>query len=119
MIETTTDTRISKLEIEISALREKVGFFTIIYDKFDTTLEKLQEMVESRRDDTKDDLKDVYSKIEGVQTKIMYEIESMREEMKRQHEVENKKIDDLNKWRWLVMGGAAVIGWILSKVAHV
>ena len=27
-----------------------------------------------------------------------------------------QKIEDLNKWRWLVMGGAVVVGWLLSKM---
>ncbi len=30
--------------------------------------------------------------------------------------VVKQKIEDLNKWRWIVIGGAAVVGWILSKV---
>jgi hypothetical protein len=40
----------------------------------------------------------------------------MREDMSRQHEVENKKIEELNRWRWIVLGGAAVVGWIISKL---
>ena len=43
-------------------------------------------------------------------------LKAMREDMAKQHEIENKKIEDLNRWRWIVMGGAAVIGWIFSKV---
>jgi hypothetical protein len=46
----------------------------------------------------------------------MDEIKALRQEMKLHHEVEKQKIEDLNKWRWLVMGGAVVIGWILSKL---
>jgi len=40
----------------------------------------------------------------------------LREEMAAQHEIEKQKIEDLNKWRWIVIGGAAVVGWILSRV---
>ena len=111
------EVRVAKLEQEVAAMREKTSFFSVIYEKFDTTLEKLEEMIEHRRNDTNDDLKDVYRKIEDTEVKIMSEIEKMRTDMKEQHRIENKKIDDLNRWRWIVMGGAAVIGWILSKFA--
>ena len=47
---------------------------------------------------------------------ILDEIKAMREDMAKQHDIENKKIEELNRWRWIVMGGAAVIGWIVSKV---
>jgi hypothetical protein len=43
-------------------------------------------------------------------------MKSLREEMAAQHAVEKQKIEELNRWRWLVMGGAVVIGWILSKL---
>ena len=43
-------------------------------------------------------------------------VQNLKNEMARQHEKENSKIDDLNKWRWLVMGGAGVLGWIFAKV---
>ena len=111
------ESRLAKIEVELAAMREKTSFFTVIYEKFDTTLEKFETMMEDRRSDINDDLKDVYRKIEDVENKIMSEIEKMRQDMKDQHRIENKKIDELNRWRWIVMGGAAVIGWILSKFA--
>lgn len=114
---TDVEIRVAKLEQELAAIKEKTSFFTVIYEKFDNTLEKLEKMVEDRRSDTNDDLKDVYRKIEDTESKIMSEIEKMRTDMKEQHRIENKKIDELNRWRWIVMGGAAVIGWILSKFA--
>ena len=75
--------------------------------------------MEERRSDTNDDLKDVYRKIEGVENKIMSEIEKMRADMRAQHDIERKKIEDLNKWRWLVVGGASVLGWLLSKAVSI
>jgi vacuolar-type H+-ATPase subunit I/STV1 len=109
-------TRISQLEIELSAVKEKISFFSVIYSKFDATLEKVQTMIENRRQDTNDDLKEVYDRIDMVETKIMNEIKRLREDMLDQHEIEKRKIEDLNKWRWIVMGAAAVVGWIVSKM---
>jgi len=107
--------RVNQLQIEVGAMREKVSFFSIIYDKFDSTLEKFEKMMEDRRNDTNNDLKDVYEKINDTENKIMAEIASLRDDMKRQHDIEAKKIQDLDKWRWLVLGGSAVVGWIISK----
>lgn len=111
------DNKINKLEVELSALREKVSFFNVIYSKFDETLAKVQEMIENRRNETNDDLRDVYKKIQDTEDKLINEMQNLRAEMKQQHEVERRKIDDLNRWRWIVMGGAAVVGFLLSKAA--
>jgi len=108
--------RVNQLQIEVGMLREKVSFFSVIYDKFDSTLEKFEKMMEDRRSDTNDDLREVYKKIADTEDKIMSEIVSLKEEMQRQHEIEAKKIQDLDKWRWLVLGGSAVVGWIISRV---
>jgi hypothetical protein len=45
----------------------------------------------------------------------MEEIQTMRAEMRAHHELEKRKIEDLNRWRWLVMGGVAVITWLAAK----
>jgi vacuolar-type H+-ATPase subunit I/STV1 len=115
----TTDAKLNRLEVEVSAIKEKISFFSVIYQKFDDTLDKVQKMIEDRRNETNHDLKDVYSKISEVETKIMDEIHSMREDMKKQHEEERKKISELDKWRWMVMGAAGVVGWIASKLTNI
>ena len=74
------ENKLSKIETEVAAMREKISFFSVIYEKFDRTLDKLEKQ-------HNDELREVHNKIE-----------------------------DLNKWRWLVMGGAVVVGWILSKL---
>lgn len=103
------DARVSKLEADVAAMREKVSFFTVIYEKFDKTLDKLDER-------TIEDKKELQAMMDNLRTDLLDELKAMREDMARQHDIENKKIEDLNRWRWIVMGGAAVIGWIASKL---
>lgn len=103
------ENKLSKLETEVAAMREKISFFSVIYEKFDRTLDKLEKQ-------HNDELREVHNKIEELEMSIMDEIKALRQDMKEQHQVEKQKIEDLNKWRWLVMGGAVVIGWILSKM---
>ena len=103
------EARISKLESEVAAMREKISFFTVIYEKFDKTLDKLDER-------TLEDKKELQAMVDDLRIDLLSELKALREDMSRQHEVENKKIEELNRWRWIVMGGAAVIGWIFSKL---
>lgn len=114
------ESRLRDLEEELTTLREKVSFFSVIYDKFDKTLEKLEE----RQNLDKREMQDMMDKIRND---LMKGLDTIRLDMKNQHLVENNKIetsmsqlsqkvDDLNKWRWIVVGGAAIIGWLLSKL---
>lgn len=103
------ESRLSKIETEVAAIREKVSFFSVIYEKFDRTLDKLDErQIEDR--------KELQQMMDELRVDLVQEMKSLREEMAAQHEVEKKKIEDLNKWRWLVMGGAVVVGWLFSKL---
>ena len=106
------ESRLSLLEKEVAAIREKVSFFTVIYEKFDKTLDKLDER-------QTEDRKEFNEMIVILQDNIMKEFKSLRDEMSKQHIIENKKIDDLNRWRWIVMGAAAMLGWIVSKVVGI
>ena len=103
------EARLSKIETDVAAMKEKVSFFTVIYEKFDRTLDKLDER-------TIEDKKELQAMMDDLRTDLLQEMKSLREEMAAQHAVEKQKIEELNRWRWLVMGGAVVIGWILSKL---
>ena len=103
------EARLSKIETEVAAMREKVSFFSVIYEKFDKTLEKLDER-------QNEDRKELQNMIDDLRNDIVQEMRALREDMAEQHNIEKKKIEDLNKWRWLVMGGAVVVGWIISKL---
>jgi hypothetical protein len=103
------EARLSKIETEVAAMREKVSFFSVIYEKFDKTLEKLDER-------QIDDRKELQMLVDNLRVDLVQEMKALRDEMAAQHAVEKQKIEDLNKWRWLVMGGAVVVGWIISKL---
>lgn len=115
------DSDINDLKVEVSALKEKVSFFNVIYGKFDDTLSKVEKLMEDRRNETNQDLRDVYQKIQDTENKIMEEIRNLKTEMVTQRDAEqnkmNNKIESLDKWRWQMMGGAAVVGFLLSKAA--
>ena len=110
------ESKVNKLEVELASLREKISFYELFYKKVDSTIERVQELMEERRSDTNHDLKDVYQKIADTERKVLDEMQKLRDEMKRRDLEQTAKIEDINKWRWIVMGGAGVLGWIFAKV---
>lgn len=108
--------KVNYLQIEIAALKEKVGFFSLIFEKLDTTIGKIENIIEERRSNTDDDLKDVYNKINSVESNLLLEIKHIKEKMEFYHNEGRKTSLEFDRWRWLIIGASAVIGWIISKV---
>lgn len=60
--------------------------------------------------------KEFKQEIEKLNDKILDEMKALREDNSRQQTEMIKKITDLEKWVWIVSGGAAVVGFLLSHV---
>lgn len=69
---------------------------------------------------------DTQSRIAVLETKVenvVDKLEEMRGEQKEQHQALCDKFDNvskriavLEKWRWMIFGGAIVVGYILAHV---
>ena len=101
------ESRLIKIEAEVAGMREKVSFVSVIYEKFDRTLDKLDER-------QLEDRKEINETMIKLQDNIMEEIKALRSDMAKQHGLEREKIEDLNKWRWIVVGAAGLVAWIVS-----
>lgn len=110
--------RLNSMEVDLSALKEKVSFFHVIYGKFDVTLGKIQEMIENRRYENNEDIKEVYDRLAQSETKLLDELKAIRADMKEMNERYEKRINELDRWKWMLLGGAVVAGWILSRLAE-
>lgn len=99
-------TRISILENDVSHLSGTL-------DKLETKIDNNYATLHSRISDLRDDLRhDFESKNERVIQKIEEHSESSDK-----HSAElNKRIDQIEKWRWMIMGAALVIGYILAHI---
>jgi len=71
------ESRLSKIETDVAAMKEKVSFFTVIYEKFDRTLDKLDER-------TIEDKKELQAMMDNLRTDLLQEMKSLREEMAAQ-----------------------------------
>jgi len=110
-------TKINSMEVELTALREKVSFFHVIYGKFDVTLGKIQEMIENRRYENNEDIKEVYARLAESEGRLLEELKAIRQDMKDMNSRYEKRISELDRWKWMLMGGAVVAGWLLARIA--
>jgi len=95
--------------------------------------EDLFQLLEQRRNEMADDIKELHSRITTVQrelsteisateTRIVSGINDLKNELKVDQEFHNSKqktledrIVDLEKWRYILLGAGIAGGWILTK----
>ena len=93
-------------------------------------------LIEQRRNEMADDIKDLHSRITTVQrelsteinateTRIVASISEIKDELKVDQEYHNKKqrsledrIGDLEKWRYILLGAGIAGGWLLTKFGN-
>ena len=93
------------------------------------------ELIEQRRNDMAEDIKEIHSRITTVQRELCTEItatenriikglDELKEELKTDQEYHNSKqksleqrIADLEKWRWIIIGAGISGGWLFSKLS--
>lgn len=109
--------KISRLELELTSQREKIHFFTEINSRLEETLNRFQALMEERRNDVSQDVRELHDRIDAIEDSISSQFAGLRTEMREQHEVARQKIEDLNRWRWILLGGASVLGWLASHLS--
>lgn len=91
---------------------------------------KLETQVEGIKEDVaavKQDIRDLHSRITTGNREIMEKIDDKVDELakadKEQHAAQidatrslTERVDALERWRWMVIGGAVAVGYVLSKL---
>lgn len=91
------------------------------------TSAQLSVLIEKRRDETSQDVTDLHNRITSAEREFKNEIEKMnsrlieemkaiRDENKRMHEEMKIKISQLERFMWVLTGGAAVVGFLISQL---
>jgi putative NADH-flavin reductase len=127
----------SNLETEVKILQKDLVTFQNILDRFDITINKLTEVsnnlnkviaVQDSRIGTQEkaieivhkritDMKDeIHEELSDHYQVILEKIKELQVEQKIHAHEMSKRVDALEKWRYIVMGGAVVLGFLLSKV---
>lgn len=102
------DTAIDKLTDVSSSIKSMLA----VHEEKITRQEKVDEIIFDKLKERADEITDVYRElkkdIELVEKRVLIEIKSLKNDI-------GGRVGVLERYRWVIMGGAIVIGWILSK----
>ncbi len=102
----TTSTRITVLETQVDNITTNVRKME---EKIDENYSTLHHRISDLRDDFNKSLDD---KTEKIILKLDIQAKASTE----QHKIISEKMQTFEKWRWMIMGGAIVIGYFLAHL---
>lgn len=107
-VRTNSDTisRVSVLEAQIMSIGNDI-------EKLETKVEGQYNTLHSRISDMRDD---VHRELDSKHTALMNKLDQQSKSSSEQHLAISKKVSEMEKWRWMVMGAAAVVGYILAHI---
>ena len=126
----------TEIKVDIESLRKDIENMNTINGRIDTAIdkltdvstsiksmlavheekiqrqEKIDEIIFDKLKDRADEISDVYRElkkdVEMSEKRLLIEIKSLKNDI-------GARVGVLEKYRWIIIGGAIVIGWILSK----
>ena len=124
------------IKVQLESLRKDVENVNSINNRLDTAIDKLTDVSTSiksmlavheekiQRQEQIDEiifdkLKDRASEIDNVHKELQKEIQQTEKrlclEIKSLRNDIGGRVGILEKWKWLIVGGSIVVGWVLSK----
>ena len=126
----------TEIKIDIESLRKDIENVNTINGRIDTAIdkltdvstsiksmlavheekiqrqEKIDEIIFEKLKDRADEISDVYRElkrdVEMSEKRLLIEIKSLKNDI-------GARVGVLERYKWLILGGAIVIGWVLSK----
>ena len=126
----------TEIKIDIESLRKDIENMNTINGRIDTAIdkltdvsasiksmlavheekiqrqEKIDEIIFDKLKDRADEISDVYRElkrdVEMSEKRLLIEIKSLKNDI-------GARVGVLERYKWLILGGAIVIGWIMSK----
>ena len=78
--------------------------------------DELHDVVEKRREELDLKLKDVYDTMRDQDNVVLQHIDSLRKESSEQHNALTQKINKLEKYIWVAIGGGIAASWVISFI---
>ena len=121
------DDAIVRLTDISSSIKSMLAVHDEKINRVDTSQEDLYSTFETRRREWEIDLKELHSRIstqgrelrEAIQDTTMVgerQYKEHAEAMRKINETLNKRVGILEKWRWLIIGGAILLGFIIQNM---
>lgn len=101
-----TLSRVSVLEAQIMSIGHDI-------EKLETKVEGQYNTLHSRISDMRDD---VHRELNDKHSALMKKLDEQSKSSSEQHLAISKKVSEMEKWRWMVMGAAIVVGYILAHI---
>ena len=101
-----TTSRVSVLEAQVLSIGHNI-------EKLETKVESQYNTLHSRISDMRDD---VHKEIGDKHNLLMEKLDAQARSSSEQHASISKKVGEMEKWRWMIMGGAIVIGYVLAHI---
>ena len=126
----------TEIKVDIESLRKDIENVNTIHNRLDTAIdkltdvstsiksmlavheekiarqEKIDEVIFTKLKDRGDEISDVYRElkkdVEMSEKRLLIEIKSLKNDI-------GARVGVLERYKWLILGGAIVIGWVLSK----
>ena len=102
------DTAIDRLTDVSSSIKSMLA----VHEEKITRQEKIDEVIFDKLKDRADEISDVYRElkkdVEMSEKRLLIEIKSLKNDI-------GARVGVLERYKWLIIGGAIVIGWIMSK----
>lgn len=108
MVEKTgeSDIRISVLESQVDTLNTNLDK---LVDKVESNYATLHHRISELRDD-------LHKDIESKNEKILVKLDEHSRSSVLQHQSMSDKLAEIEKWRWILIGAAIVLGYFIAHV---
>ena len=121
------DTVVDRFDVAIDKLVEVSATVSRLLAVHETKITNTADLVEKRRAEAEEKFQQLHArissgekvlaeKIDQQYDDIIEELKEMRKESTDQHKSLSTRITAMEKWQWIIVGGAIVIGTLLSKI---
>jgi hypothetical protein len=115
-----TDVEILKRDMElVSAIAEKFDVAIDRLTEVSTSVDKMLAVHEMRLENQEQQREILHQRISDLKRDITSEFRLLRDENRKQHNEVNERLSKLEKWRWLVIGMATAVGFLVAQMGKI
>ena len=115
-----TDVEILKRDMElVSALAEKFDIAIDRLTEVSTSVDKMLAVHENRLENQEQQREILHQRISDLKRDMTDEFRMLRDENRKQHAEGNERLSKLEKWRWLVVGMATAVGFLVAQMGKI
>jgi hypothetical protein len=125
---------ISEIKVDVGILKTQVLTLSALCNKMDQVIEKLVDQhdrhinkvydtMDNQRKEKDNEISEIHSRVDTVlekldasENRIMHEIKGLKDTMSKHAETSKSQYEQINKWKWTIVGGILVITWLFSKM---